>query len=128
DGTAVPHAPGGGGSDLRRQLSVLKSFIESFDFIHMAPDARVVRGGVPDGATTRALSQPGKQYAVYLRGGSAATLHLALPAGQYRVEWVNTRSGHVDKAEKLHHPGGESHLVAPAYEDDAALRVVSSQI
>jgi hypothetical protein len=127
DGTAVPHAPGGGGRGLRRQLSVLKSFIESFDFIHMAPDTRAIRGGVPDGATARVLSQPGKQYAIYLRGGSAVTLRLDLPAGRYRADWVNTRSGHVGKTEEFDHPGGEAHLVSPAYEGDAALRVVSSQ-
>jgi hypothetical protein len=127
DGTAVPHAPGGGGRELRRQLSVLKSFIESFDFIHMAPDTQVVRGGVPEGATLRALSQPGKQYAVYLRGGREATLRLTLPAGRYQVEWVDTRSGQVDKTVELDHTGGEVQIVSPAYEDDIALRVVPSR-
>jgi hypothetical protein len=125
DGTAAPHAPGGGGRELRRKLGALKSFIESFDFIHMAPDVRTVRGGVPDGTTARVLSQPGKQYAVYLRGGHAPSLRLDLPAGRYEAEWVNTRNGKVEKTEELDHSGGEVALSAPGYEDDIALRVTA---
>lgn len=55
------------------------------------------------------------------------TLRLALPAGRYRAEWVNTHSGHVEKTEELDHTGGEVRLVSPAYDDDVALRVVPSQ-
>ena len=47
DGLAVPLAdgtPGGGGPELRKQLAVLKQFIEGFDFVRMTPsDAMIQR-------------------------------------------------------------------------------------
>ena len=46
DGTAkVTTSPGGGGIVLRRQLTVLKEFMDGFDFVHMKPDNGVVRDG-----------------------------------------------------------------------------------
>src|SRR5262249_54145865 len=46
DGTAViTSSPGGGGPAFRKQLQVLKEFIEGFDFIRMKPDNSVIRGG-----------------------------------------------------------------------------------
>ena len=41
DGTALPlpqGTPGGGGPELRKQLQILKEFVEGFDFIKMAPN------------------------------------------------------------------------------------------
>ena len=45
DGTAIPlppGTPGGGGPQLRRQLRILKEFIEAFDFVRMSPNPRVI--------------------------------------------------------------------------------------
>src|SRR5262249_49066730 len=56
-GDAPVSAPGGGGPSLRAQLATLKRFMEGFDFVRMAPDAKVIQVGVPEGATTRALSE-----------------------------------------------------------------------
>ena len=69
DGTFVYPAsqPGGGGSVLRRQLRILRDFIYDFDFIRMKPDNSVIKGGVPDSLSARALVEPGKAYAIYLR-------------------------------------------------------------
>ncbi len=135
-GTAkVTTSPGGGGPELRRQFAVLKQFLDGFDFVKMHPDDRVIRkrtltpepapkGGKPPPApTARALAEPGRQYAVYVRGGTAATLVLDLPAGEYRAEWVNPRTGKVDRAEDVRHAGGEHTFNAPDYAEDAALRV-----
>ena len=44
DGLARPDAPGGGGAALRRQLAILKQFIEGFDFVRMKPDLAVISG------------------------------------------------------------------------------------
>jgi hypothetical protein len=122
-GTAKPEAPGGGGLALRTQLKILKEFIEGFDFIRMAPNNAVIRGGLPRGATARALVEAGKAYAVYLRGGAQASLVLDLPAGTYKAEWVNTRTGVVDKVEDFQHAGGERVLASPPYSEDIALRI-----
>src|SRR5881628_3434821 len=69
DGTFVYPAsqPGGGNPVFRRQMRVLRDFIYGFDFIHMKPDNSVIQGGVPDGLSARALVEPGKSYAIYLR-------------------------------------------------------------
>jgi hypothetical protein len=116
-------SPGGGGEALRRQLAILKRFIESFDFIRMQPDRGVIKGGVPDGGAAWALVEPGRQYAVYIRGGAAARLTLDIPPGRYRAEWVNPRTGATDKTETLRHAGGELSLESPPYSEDIALRV-----
>src|SRR5262249_20801785 len=94
DGTAEVHepTPGGGGPALRRQLKILKEFVDSFDFVRMAPDETTVRS-VSSGTTTRVLSQKGKAYAIYLEGGTQATVVLDVPAGRYLARWVDTRTG-----------------------------------
>jgi hypothetical protein len=118
-------SPGGGSVALREQLGLLKKFVERFDFVRMAPDSRVIKGGVPAGATARALSEPGRAYAVYVRGGKKAELVLDLPAGSYAAEWVTTKPGPADaKATTFDHAGGPKTLASPEYGEDIALRVV----
>jgi hypothetical protein len=127
DGSAkVKTSPGGGGPGLRKQLQILKQFIEGFDFVKMKPDSAVLKGGVPPGATARALAERGKAYAVYVKGGTEAKLVLDLPAGPYRAEWVDTRSGAVAKREEFRHGGGERTVASPRYQEDIALRILRS--
>jgi len=59
--------PGGGTATLRKQLRILRDFIYGFDFVKMKPDNSVVKGGIPEGMTARALVEAGKAYAIYLR-------------------------------------------------------------
>jgi hypothetical protein len=123
DGTAKPEAPGGGGRALRQSMKALRDFMESFDFVRMTPDYAIVKGGLPEKATARALVEKGRQVALFLRGGKQATLVLDLPAGTYAAEWVNTRDGKVEKAETVTSAGGDTPLVSPAYDGEIALRV-----
>jgi hypothetical protein len=122
--TYPPKQPGGGSAALRKQLRILKDFVEGFDFVRMTPDAAVVTGGVPKGGAARVLAKPGVAYAVYLRGGNRAALTLDVPAGRCRIEWVNTLTGAVDKSEEVRHAGGALALDSPEYQEDVALRVV----
>jgi hypothetical protein len=126
DGTAKINAPGGGGAVLHRQLRILSDFIKSFDFAKMTPDNSVIKGGVPDKATARALVQKGRAYAIYINGGSEADLSVELPEGKYRAEWVNTKTGEIDKQETFDHAGGNRTLESPKHEDDIALRILRS--
>lgn len=50
-------------------------------------------------------------------------LKVALPAGVYKAEWVNTRTGRVDKAENFTHAGGDRALLSPTYSEDIGLRI-----
>ena len=111
---------------MHKQLGILVGFINGFDFVRMRPDNSVIRSGVPDKATARALVEPGRAYAVYLRGGTRADLVIDLPAGRYKAEWVDTKTGHVAKRESLRHDGGSRKLSSPAYREDIALRVVAA--
>ncbi|MFZ2146203.1 MAG: hypothetical protein WAV28_03200 [Sedimentisphaerales bacterium] len=124
DGTAEINAPGGGGPELQSQLKILKDFINSFDFIRMKPDNSVIKGGVPDKVTARALVQEGRAYAIYINGGSEMKLIVELPKGTYRAEWVNTKTGKVEKTETFQHTNGNRTLPCPKYVDDIALRIL----
>jgi dienelactone hydrolase len=137
DGSAVPlppGTPGGGGPELRRQLRVLKEFIESFAFIRMKPDNTTIKSNritVPKAAgspgpwkaTVQALSEPGEAYAVYVNSGKQAELVMELPAAKYKAEWINPKTGHEEKIETFSHSGGDRTVSSPEYSEDIALRV-----
>lgn len=93
DGTGVNNAPGGGSTILRRQLKILRDFLESFDFIRMRPDRQVVHHA--PGLQWQALSEAKKQYAVFLSGQPAGWIELELPKGKYRYEWISPATGAV---------------------------------
>lgn len=137
DGTAtVTTSPGGGGPALRKQLRILKEFLDGFDLVRMRPNNAVVKGGTvtapllgnpPEArAGVRALVEVGKAYAIYIRGGAGADLVLEFPAGSYKAEWINTRTGKIDKKEAFAHKGATRTLTAPSYTEDIALRVLRS--
>ena len=75
--------PGGGNPRLREEFHILRNFIYRFDFIHMAPDTNVIRGGVPSGATARALSGADQGYAIYV--GPTAP---AASVDKFSVRWT----------------------------------------
>ena len=116
--------PGGGGHALQTQLSILRKFIDSFDFVHMQPDKSDIKA-VGNAASIYALAQPGKDYAVYVDGGGPGiTLLCNVPAGRYHADWLNTLTGAVDKTENVTHGGGTLTLTSPPYSEDIALRLV----
>jgi hypothetical protein len=126
-------------------MKVLKDFVHSFDFVHMSPRRAVVEA--PAGVAVEALVEPGKQYAVYLyvpipdppskdegakkaaaapaapRPEGPVEIGLDLPAGRYRAEWVEPRTGEVLRSVSLDHAGGRAALVSPPLAEDLALAV-----
>jgi hypothetical protein len=134
-----PGQPGGGSAKLRQQLRVLRDFMDSIDFVRMNPDQDLVRSGLPAGSSVWSLGAPGKAYALYLHHGSprkgqkpqyavdaaaqTAELGLELPAGRYRVQWIDTKTGKVAKEEAVTHQGGVRLVASPRYSEDIALRV-----
>jgi hypothetical protein len=127
--------PGGGGKELRKQLGVLRQFINEFDFVKMKPDVTTPAGEAPAGLSVRGLSEPGRAYAFYLRPlipkkgekppkrADEVALRLALPAGSYKAEWIDPASGKVVKEETFANADKERRLAAPAFAEDVALRV-----
>lgn len=75
-------SPGGGSPTLRKQLKILKDFIEGFDFIRMAPENSVIKGGVPPGMQARALVEKGNAYAIYIHRPSGRSDYSARWTGQ----------------------------------------------
>ncbi len=119
-----PTQPGGGNTAFRSQMRTLKNFIESFDFVCMKPDNRIIRGTPPKARTT-VLMEEGRQYAFYIFGGTPGNLTFALPKGRYTTQWLNPVTGAVDQAQNLTHNGGDCVLQAPQYQQDIALRVMA---
>ncbi|MGH9741817.1 MAG: hypothetical protein ACRD51_05630 [Candidatus Acidiferrum sp.] len=75
------------------------------------------------GATARVLSNPGKEYAIYLDGNGPTTIALQLPAGNYSAEWKNVITGSIAQLEAFRHKGGERVLTSPAFQNGIALRL-----
>jgi hypothetical protein len=140
NGLFTPEDPAGNDPDngqLLAALRSLKDFLYSFDFLKMRPDKTFVAGGLETSNTYwRAISEPGKQYALYVhhsreRRGSYLVapgeyheeLRLNLPAGHFQADWVNPANGAVLRSETFSHPGGDRTLTTPLYAIDIALRI-----
>ena len=136
DGTFLDYkSPGGGSPVLRQQLSILVDYLASFDFVQMKPDRSVIKQ-IDDKMQVQALVNEGQAYAIYVHvelpnkpkpvdylAEVDTSLKLALPAGRYQAEWINTKSGAIDKTEKFEHHSGVKKLVSPKFVVDVVLRV-----
>jgi hypothetical protein len=138
DGTLRDYrSPGGGSPELRKQLAVLKRFLEGFAFVRMKPERAVIRS-VSDGLTAQALVETGRAYAIYLhvplpnkpknltehlRQGFQAKIDVDLPAADWHAEWVDTKTGQTVGNERFQHSGGVKALSSPKFDNDIALRI-----
>jgi hypothetical protein len=119
--------PGGGSSEFRRQMTVLRDFINSFDFVKMAPGKDFIGAGMPAKAHAYALAESGQQYAAYFFLPSNAvpqsmSLTLFLPSGNYRAEWMDPISGKTAKKERVKSPGAVT-LASPEFQREMALAI-----
>ncbi|MDB6070979.1 MAG: Myo-inositol 2-dehydrogenase [Verrucomicrobiales bacterium] len=125
DGTfAYPKTqPGGGGVSYRKQLGILREFINGFDFVRMRPGTSVVeRRGLPEGTSIRGLEETGKAMALFLHSPRSAvsSLRVNLPAGPWEAQWVNVLTGEKANVLKLE-GGGIREIKLPAYDAEIAL-------
>lgn len=116
--------PGGGTKALRNQLGYLKHFVEGFQFINMRPDSSTVTDFRPGPTVVQVLAEAGKQYAIYLFGGSQATIELLLPKGNYQLEWMNPLTGIYEGKTILKNLSGRATVTTPAFKEDIALRII----
>jgi len=130
--------PGGGSVVLRKQLRILRDFMDSIDFVRMTPIPAFVQSGLPEGSSAWAMGTPAKAYALYLHHGKqrkdrpiqlvdatpkATQLTVDLPAGEYAIEWVDTKTGKVTKQGRISHKGGMREIISPQHTEDIALRM-----
>jgi hypothetical protein len=123
DGTDTqPKSPGGGGPLLRKQLRVLGEFVNGFDLTELIPDRHSVTGS--PGAMAQCLATKGKQYAVYLRGRGPVSVTIALPAGNYTVEWLDVETGRVARSAEARSTAATTTVDSPEFKEEIALRIV----
>jgi hypothetical protein len=140
NGLYTPENPAGKSPENEQilgSLQNLKQFMESFDFLRMQPDSRFVVSGLEaSNVFCRAISEVGKQYALYIHhsskdgggylvkpGNYQENLVVDLPAGNYKVDWVDPARGAIVATENLRHEGGYRVLFTPPYTVDIALRI-----
>ena len=123
DGTGENKAPGGGSTNLRKQLVFLRSFIESFDFVKMQPDFDVVVHS--PGTQVQAISQPGIQYAMVFTGVASKWVKLNLPKGKYNFEFISPYSGKsLNKGFFKQKKGGIYEIKMPEFGEMVVLKIV----
>ena len=140
NGLFTPQDPAGKNPENERLLGALanlKAFMYGFDFLKMQPDKTFVASGLSTPNTYfRAITEPGKQYALYVhhsseRRGSYTVapgkyrenLVLQLPPGDYQADWVDPERGEVIAGESFTHNGVDWTVTTPAYSVDVALRI-----
>lgn len=120
-------------------LQNLIAFINRFDFLRMNRNPPFIDGTPPDGAFIRGISEPGRQYALYLHhsinqdakyvvqpGQYQDGLLLNLPVGSYQAEWIDPATGGTLRTEPFTHPGGRRSFSTPRYPIDIALSIKST--
>ncbi len=116
-------SPGGGSAELRKQLKILTEFIHSFDIVSMRPANEIFKGIHTLNGTAYCLADPPNHYAIHAAGFGEMLLYLDIPHAKYKAEWLNTKTGKIEKAEKVDHTASELVLTAPEFKDDIALRI-----
>jgi len=116
--------PGGGSDTLRKQLSYLKKFIERFDFIKMKPDSALV---ADTSLRWNALSEKGKQYAVYFIDDKLTNVSLNLPSGKYNATWIHPLTGKYEKTIAVMSRNNKLVIKVPPHKEDIALSITDKK-
>ena len=104
----------------------------------MSPDNSVIKGGAPQGGTARALVEPARAMAIYVRKHSSTVwgmqppltgqsvgptaLQIELTEGLWQAEWLDPKTGKVVSRTRAQ-GGGIRTLDTPSYDTDIALRL-----
>ncbi len=119
--------PGGGNPGFRQQMTVLRDFINSFNFVRMHPNTEFMSGGVPEKMQVYPLVEAGQQYAAYFveadnLAQQSFSLAVDLPAGEYDVQWIDVLSGKPIKSEHLKSPDTKT-IHSPEFQREIALSI-----
>jgi hypothetical protein len=134
-----------GNEPILQGLKNLMAFMGELDFIRMCRDTGLVASILPeetDGKAhrlARAISEPGRQYALYLHhsrpsdgvkyivqpGNYQETLELNLAPGNYRAKWIDPACNKVIRAKSIRHREGVFTITTPPYTVDVALKLIA---
>jgi len=114
-------APGGGSATLRKQLTFLHCFLGSLDYIRMKPDFEVICHS--PGLEWQALSDKGKQYAIFFSGKETEWLKLILPTGSYNYMFVSPFTGEALSEGTIASKGKIQELKFPEFTHMVALMI-----
>ncbi len=119
--------PGGGNPQFRREMKILNDFIHAMNFLAMKPDNSIIQNKLPSGVTARTLVELGKTIAIYVRSESTKAektiLEVVLADGDWRGEWLDTKTGSVIEKIELH-GGRVVEIKSPEFVQDIALRIL----
>jgi hypothetical protein len=119
-----PKQPGGGNPGFRRQMKLLKDFIHGFEFVKMKPARDAIREPLPKDARCQVLAEAGRQYAAYFKGAPRFAFAIDLPAGNYRIQWLDVVNGQKETLPNLKHAGGPARFQIPDGLNECALTIV----
>jgi hypothetical protein len=117
-----PNGPGGGSAEFRRELKVLREFLESLPLETLHPDGQVVANS--PGMVAYAMASADRIYAIYLDGDGPVDVTLRLPVGHYHADWLDVKSGAVLRAEDFQDLEGLKTVHSPEFKNGVALKVV----
>ena len=117
--------PGGGGETLRSQLRILAEFMKSLNYINMKPfNNELVRLTGQGNAGIQGLVEEDKLIALYLSRkdslSSGSNIEIKLPAGSYKITWVDTKRSGKTVSNLMDHSGGWVGITSPDYHEDIA--------
>jgi hypothetical protein len=113
--------PGGGGNAFRKQVSVLKKFIEGFNFIKMTPDGNFFAASIRGNA----LSEKGKQYAAYfINDKNVSEVEVNVSAGKYNVTVVDAVTGEKINSQTINSKSNSLLLKFPQDRVDLAIKII----
>ena len=113
--------PGWGGPAFRKQLLVLKHFMEGFDFLRMKPLNEILKVSKGELSSFQILAEPGMQYAIYLEKAKDVEITIEIPNGNYKAVWINPVTGNQAKEEQVVSKNNRLILTYPGSFDDIAL-------
>lgn len=116
--------PGGGNPAFRKQMRLLKDFINDFEFVKMKPARDAIREALPKNARCQVLAEQGRQYAAYFKGAPKFAFTLDLPAGVYQIQWLDVVTGRYHAPTQLTHHGGPAHFQIPEELHECAVKIV----
>jgi len=98
----------------------LSSFVKRIPFWEMTPADHCLTQ--PDTEThAMALAAPGQSYVVYLLGEQVSSIKLAVPEGDYRLQWYDPKTGEQTEASPVGSVGGQLVLAVPSFDQDVVL-------